>query len=344
MMVVLVICYKILIGQRKVCRSSDQESSKSSQSSKISVEYVNSVLLKLQNTQTRSSTMENYFSIWRHLNKFVLSLDCKEHLSWEQKTALFGAFLVDSGVQSSTLKSYFNAIKHILKLDGYPWDDNKVLLNALVKGCKLKNDLVKIRLPIKKGLLELLIFEMGRKFNGSSPQPYLECIYKAIFCLAYYGMLRVGELTLGDHTLKACDIHVGNNKDKLMVVLYTSKTHGQESRPQKIKISAKATKIADNRFFCPVKSVISYMKIRGSFIDYSEQFFVFADRSPVKPFHLRSTLRELIEDLNLDSSLYDVHSFRSGRTCDLAKFGYSIDEIKTMGRWKSNAVYRYLKD
>ena len=344
--------YLYYIGQRKTkaSRQSEAGSSKSSHSSKISLEYVNTVLTRLQNRQTRNSTLDNYLSVWRQLNKFVINLDFREHLSWEQRTALFGAYLVDNGVQSSTLKSYFSAIKFILKQDGYQWDEKKVLLSSLVKGCKLENDRVKIRLPIKKGLLELLLFELSRKF-GEKGQVYLECMYTAMFCLAYYGMMRVGELTLGSHTMKACNIHVGNNKDKIQIVLYTSKTHGQESRPQKIKISAvegvcNGTKGTSNKqkFLCPFQAVISFMKIRGSYLEYSEQFFVFADKSPVKPHHFRTTLRSLLDNLNLDSSLYDVHSFRSGRTCDLAKFGYSIEAIKAMGRWKSNAVYRYLKD
>ena len=74
------------------------------------------------------------------------------------------------------------------------------------------------------------------------------------------------------------------------------------------------------------------------------QLFVFSDGTPIKPCHVRSLLRTLLNDLNLNSLLYDVHSFRIGRTCDLEKFGYSVDQIKSMGRWKSNAVYRYLKN
>ena len=249
-------------------------------------------------------------------------------------------------MQSSTLKSYFSAIKHILKQDGYEWNDNKVLLSSLVRGCKLENDRVKIRLPIQKGLFEMLLFEIGRYFNRSAPQPYLEHMYKAMFCLGYYGMLRVGEMTLSPHTVKACDVHIGHNKDKIQVVLYTSKTHGQESKPQKIKISGAPCSSAkkEQKLFCPFKTVLRCMSIRGNYKTDDEKFFIFSDRSPVKPRHLRTTLRTLLTNLDLDASLYDVHSFRGGRTCDLEKFGYSVDQIKSMGRWKSNAVYRYLKN
>ena len=76
---------------------------------------MNTVIERLKSKQTRESTAANYLGIWRHLNKFLIRLDHKENLSWEERTALFGAYLVDGGVQSSTLKSYFSAIKYVLK-------------------------------------------------------------------------------------------------------------------------------------------------------------------------------------------------------------------------------------
>ena len=201
-----------------------------------------------------------------------------------------------------------------------------------------------MRLPIQKGLLELLLFEIERFFKENN-QPYLKIMYKALFSLAYYGMMRVGELTMSDHTLKACNIHIGGNKDKLMMTLYTSKTHGRESRLQKIKISAiQQQKGSRKTIFCPFKMIRDFMNLRGHYADESEQFFIYRDRSLVRPDHFRNMLRKLLNKLGLDASLYDIHSFRSGRTSDLVKFGYSMEQIKAMGRWRSNAVYRYLKD
>ena len=296
--------FQFYIGQRKSCKWSDTESSKSPQSSRLSVEHMSSILERLKNKQTRSSTAKIYLSIWRQLNRFIIRLDHKQNLSWEDKTALFGAYLVEKGVQSSTLRSYFSAIKHVLKQDGYEWDDNKMVLSALIRGCKLENDSAKIRLPIQKGLFELLLFELERKFGGGNPQPYLEHMYKALFSLAYYGMMKVGELALGDHTLKARNVHVSYNRDKLLVVLYSSKTHGRESRPQNIRIrSNQKYPGKKQRFFCPVQAVLTYMNIRGSYAIPSEHFFTFADKSPILPRHVRQTLRELLELVNLDSQL-----------------------------------------
>ena len=47
------------------------------------------------------------------------------------------------------------------------------MLSSLVRSCRIANDKVKTRLQIQKGLLEMLLFEIGRKFNGKNPQPYL---------------------------------------------------------------------------------------------------------------------------------------------------------------------------
>ena len=74
-----------LLGQRALCktRMSDVESSKSSQSSKLSLDYINNVIERLKCKQTRQSTAKNYLSIWRHLNRFIISLDTRENLTWE---------------------------------------------------------------------------------------------------------------------------------------------------------------------------------------------------------------------------------------------------------------------
>ena len=117
-----------------------------------------------------------------------------------------------------------------------------------------------------------------------------------------------------------------------MLTLYTSKTHGRGSRPQKIKITSVNIKQKCNRrIFCPVRVVLKFMKLRGPFKNKMEQLFIFRERSPVKPEHFRYMLRILLNRLGLNGDLYDIHSFRSGRTVDLAKYGYSIDQIKAMG-------------
>ena len=302
---------------------------------------------RLKSNQNRSSIEANYHSIWKNFNKFLIKLEGNvKHLSWEERTVLFGTYLVEKGVQSQTIASYFSAIKHVLRTDNYQWDDNKTELSTITKSCRVLNDRLKVRLPIQIKLLELILFEVERTYCDK--QPYLMKLYKTAFILGYYGMMRVGELTVNsqtNHTVKACDVHIGSNKDKILVILRSSKTHGKESYPHEIKISAiKQTGEKKIRFFCPFKVLREYNADRGNYLTDDEPFLIFRDRSGMKAVQFRETLKMMIEKLGLDPSLYNTHSLRSGRSNDMRKFGYSIPAIKRAGRWTSGAVFKYLRN
>ena len=300
-------------------------------------------MYNLRNNAIRSSTAKNYLSIWRAFNKFLFRLDRKPQ-TWEEKTALYCTHLIENGSQSSTIRSYVSAIKNTLKCDGYVWSDDKILLEALIKACKLKNDHVSCRFPIKIRLLETLLFEVERTYLKKG-QLYLEKLYKAIFALAYYGLMCIGELTEGEHTIKVRDIHIGDNKNKILIVLHSSKTHGVNKQPQIIKISALEhyAEMQKKWFFCPFTILREFLLFRGGFEEDWENFFVFADGSVVKPSHVRTVLWALLRNLSLDPTLYNTHSFRSGRSSDLLHFGKTLSEIKLAGRWQSNIVFWYLK-
>ena len=92
-------------------------------------------------------------------------------------------------------------------------------------------------MPIHFNLFEMILFELNRYYGAT--QPYLNITYRALLSLAYYGLMRIGELTTSQHSLKAKDVHIASNKNKILVILHSSKTHGKESLPQKIKISDK---------------------------------------------------------------------------------------------------------
>ena len=134
------------------------------------------------------------------------------------------------------IKSYVSAIKRVLIDDGYSWSDMTTNLNSLTKACHIINDRVCTHLPIQLGLFELLLFEIQRVFDQNN-QTFLETLYKCLFVFCYYGLMRVGEVTESNHVLKACNVHLAKNKNKLRIVLYSSKTHGHNMRPQEIQIS-----------------------------------------------------------------------------------------------------------
>ena len=198
--------------------------------------------------------------------------------------SLYRAYLVDQGIQSCTLKSYISAIKCILCVDNYKWDDSAVLLHTLTMACRGVNDAIRAHLPICVGLLEIILFECGRLFNN---QWYCETLYKTIFILAYYRLFRIGELC--EHAVKARNVHVGQNKDKILFILYSSKTHNKGSHPQEIRTSADTLGHSAmskknshrKRNFCPFKLTRQFMHLRGGFFNENENFFICSDGSAV---------------------------------------------------------------
>ena len=265
--------------------------------------------------------------------------------TWEERVSIYCAYLItEKGCKSSTIKSYVSAIKDVLTADDYTWDNEKLKISSLISSCQSKNDRIINKFPIQIGLLEILLYETERKLSN---QPFLEILYKNIFCFLYYGLCRIGEVTSGNHPIKAKDVYVSLENEKILLILYTSKTHGKHTRPQSIKISSTKRTLHRNSkqpVFDPFKLAREYQAIRGGYIEDDDPYFVFSDNSPVKPRHVRKLLKELLECLNLNSNNYGTHSFRTGRATDLFKNGQSVETIKKWGRWKSNAVYRYLRD
>ena len=165
--------------------------------------------------------------------------------------------------------------------------------------------------------MELILFRIQRKYSS---QPYLEALYISAYLLQYYGLLRIGEITDSAHTIKAINVHEARVHNRLLIVLYTSKTHGLESAPQKIKIlGSKSIEIVNcntiNTFtmnctsrielgkFCPVEWTRRYIQLRQPISDDNENFYILSDGSPLKPAFMRSLLRETINSFSLDGKL-----------------------------------------
>ena len=244
-------------------------------------------------------------------------------VSWEKRVSLFCAYLIDSHkTQSSTIRSYISAIKNTLRNDGYKWVDDRVYLDLLIKLCKITNDTLMARLPIQFKLFELILFELGRVMIN---QPYLEILYRAIFCLSYYGLMRVGEVSQSLHNVKALDVHIAENKDKIMIILYSSKTQNKVNRPQEIKISRSEHTGRNHKFFCPFKALRAYIMMRSSVSVPDEPFFIYSDKRAMPTLQLRTVLRQILTNLNINPMLYNFQSFHIGWATDMMKFGFCVD-------------------
>ena len=209
-----------------------------SSTSTISTSVVQQIIDVLKMHHHHDSTKATYYTVWKKFNQFFVQLDEKPK-TWEERLVLFVGYLVQKGLKGNTINSYISAVKAVLRQDGVTLCEDRYLLNSLIKASWFLNNQVRTRLPIQKCLCGFLINSTEDFFQGKN-QPYLAALYTSMFAAAYYGMLRIGELTSGlySHAVKVCDVHLADNKHKILFVLCTSKTHWTDSKPQLIKLTS----------------------------------------------------------------------------------------------------------
>ena len=226
---------------------------------KYSTSYFKRILEHLKGNRHEKSTKKNYHGIWTKFNQFVISLD---HIpkKWEEKLTYYCAYMVYvKRLKSATIRSYVSAIKQTLLDDGYEWDNQLFLLATFVQNCEKDNNTLKPRLPIKKNLMEMILCEVERKYRE---QPYLETLYKTVFIVAYYGLLRVGELAISEHTVRAHNVHCNKEEQKILILLQSSKTHKRGQPLQEVQIKGRLSSSEAPTMFCPFEIFQEYLDIR----------------------------------------------------------------------------------
>ena len=341
--ITLITLFTLVESRRR--RKGSNKSRSSSTSTSISTDEIENIINELKLHQYRDSTRKNYYGVWKTFNQFFVKLDKKPN-NWEDCISLFAAYLIDQEHKSMTVKSYVSAIKVVLGQANIAVQKDTCLLKSLTQVCRLTKDKVSIRIPIQKDLLNIVL-KSTEQYFGERGQTYLRFLYMSLFSTAYYGMFRVGELTEGPHTIKACDVHIGQNKNKILFILRSLKMHNKGDLPQMIKISSSMTGESREKkkcnYYCPYHLFRTYLSLCRGFLQDSENFFVFFDRTPVMPTHFRSNLKSMLNFAGLETCYYSPHGLRSGRSIDLLSYGVSVETIKKLGQWKSNAVYAYLK-
>lgn len=105
--------------------------------------------------------------------------------------ALFIAYLFDRNYAPSTVNTYVSAIGYSHKLSGLPDPTRVFYIIQLLKGYATNGARLDSRLPITLPILELLL-NAAPNIQGSR---YQVCQFKAMCSLAFFGFLRIGEIT-----------------------------------------------------------------------------------------------------------------------------------------------------
>ena len=264
-----------------------------------------------------------------HFQSFKTFLSSVFRVNWKNATTDhvtdYVTYLQDTtSLAPATIKSRVSAIafQYKTRLNADPTKSfaTEILLNNLEKQAQSRK-----RLPIDKKLLKKLLLTLYQ-YNSI----YLHHAFYLMYNLMYLLALRVSELLAYskkfDHALRFNDFYINNNK-----VTITVRSGKHNSSPTKYEFRC------TNRFFWHFQE---FVRLRGN---KTGPFFCFKDQQPFSRTFFTEKLKEDLCSLELNARDYNTHSFRVGRTSDLALEGASDRQIALMGRWKSDAFREYVR-
>ena len=250
--------------------------------------------------------------------------------------AAFYGHLFEMGLSYSSIVNYNSAISYYHKIRGLVDPTNTFYIRKLLQGIHRRKPRKPGLKPINMALLKKIVSNL----HIISLSKYDIYLYRAIMITMYFGCLRVSEVMesagLLDHTLTVnlieCLVCDGQTiAYKLMLKTFKH----NYTQPFTMKL-VKAKDIV----ICPVKALTDYLQIRPN---VGGSLFIDENRKGIKRAHFAQVLKLVLEKLGIDSGKYNTHSFRIGRTTDMAMGGFSHEKIKILGRWESDAYRKYIR-
>ena len=242
------------------------------------------------------------------------------------------AFLSQSGLGVSTIKSRISALNYVHKLCGGSDLYHDFILKKCLIGLAKSHATIDMRLPITLPILIQLCRSLCKLYSNS----YFIALMHAMFSLAFVAFLRVGEITktgssYNPNLLCIHNISVCSNPPSLNVSFqhYKHKTPGPPF----------TLTVTDLPQMPVVQFILTYIKLRGP---APGPLFLYKG-VPVTRNLFVQTLNSCLKFLNLNHLPYKSHSFRIGAASYAISNGVSYDKVKIMGRWKSDALAKYIR-
>ena len=186
------------------------------------------------------------------------------------------------------------------------------------------------RRPITKQILQAILASV----HPCTSTRYQQLMYSSMFTLMYHVCLRASEVILTEspqHILQISQLipHHHNNSYELIFNTY------KHSTTSSTNIHVMPTGTTD----CPVTTLSKYLQVRGS---TTGPLYIHKGSPITRPQFIK-ILHTCLEYAQIPSGNYNTHSFRIGRTTDMASANVPHSTIQKLGRWKSNAYLKYIR-
>ena len=205
------------------------------------------------------------------------------------------------------------------------------MVQKMLEGMKRLKTVKDARLPITIDLLKNIINALPAICSSH----FETLLLRAAFCLAFFGFLRVGELTVGrqndtSRVFHHNHVNIVENRHHIELTIPYSKTD-QLGVGKTIVIPETGCQVCP-LFYISLKQTKRTRLILLSF-----------GGKPLTIYQCTAVLSKVLTVLGVDTKLYKSQSFRIGAASFYHLKGESDEKIKIMGRWKSRAFQTYIR-
>ncbi len=252
----------------------------------------------------------------------------------------FIAFLSVNKYAPTSIATYVSGIASTLRLSGSPDITKHFIIKRLLDGCRRLNSRRDARRPITLLILQRIVPALDSVCSSH----FEACLFRTAFLLAFFGFLRVGELTATSKDaaspLRQSDVSLQIEPAGQVVILNVrfSKTD-QFGKGCFIVIPVFSQ--AGN-LLCPVRATERFLCMRTC-TSQGDNFLTHFDGTPVTRAQFTAVLQRALAFVGLKDQRFTSHSFRIGAATSAAMAGLPESVIQTMGRWKSNVYRRYIR-
>ena len=242
------------------------------------------------------------------------------------------AFMSQHDYAFQTVNGHIVALSYYNKINGFIDNTQTFLVKQMLKGLNKTQNRKDHRMPITITLLEKILPNLSHICTSY----YEATLFRVAYSISFCALLRVSEIAFSNidhinHVLTFQNVKV--YPTYVNIFIQKSKT---DQSGKGVNITIHFTEKI--QFF--KTALQSYLSIRPQF---GGTFLCHFNGSPVTAYQFNAILKKVLEFSGIQNKFYKSHSFRIGGATYLFGEGKSEDEIKSLGRWKSNAYKSYIR-
>lgn len=294
---------------------------------------------RLLMASSTSNTHKTYRTGWRAFCSFKHHRFDSNIPASSEDVRHFIAWLSLQRMAPSTIATYVAGVGYFHKIRSWPDPTQDFLVTKLIAGCRRDNSTNDNRWPITLPVLTRMLQALPHACNGQ----YEVVLFRAVMLCAFFGFMRIGEFAaiskyhIQNTLLLTSDVEfqdLGNANASVLVSFRHTKTN-QTGPPQVIRLVCSA-----NASICPVRALSAFVQVRPT---CSGSFFCHFGGQALTQYQFNATLKRVLSFLGLAACPIRAHSFRIGAATTASILGIPLEQIKAMGRWRSEAVQLYIR-